>query len=128
MKTDLRISIKDFSRNKSLRVTLVRAPFGGRQFLVRMNGRRWPEGGKPVSITRVFTALLAAAETEFRPHLAFPNGVWERVKKAGNRGIGRGLVKISQLFDLLRVHSRWTVGSRSIYGGVTVHLQWGRSR
>jgi hypothetical protein len=36
MKPDLRISIKDFSRNKTLRVTLTRVPFGQRQFFVRM--------------------------------------------------------------------------------------------
>lgn len=41
MKADLRISIKDYRRNKLLRVTLARVPFGQRQFFVRMDGKRW---------------------------------------------------------------------------------------
>jgi len=58
MKADLRISIKDYRRNKSLKILLVRAPFSSsRQFMVRMNGQPWPQGGRPVSLTRVVTAL-----------------------------------------------------------------------
>ena len=34
MKADLRISIKDYRRGKTLRVTLARVPFGPRQLLV----------------------------------------------------------------------------------------------
>ena len=60
MKADLRISVKDYSRNKNLKVTLLRAPFSPRQFLVRMNGACWPASGRPVSLSRVFTALRKA--------------------------------------------------------------------
>ena len=50
MKADLRISIKDYSRNKNLKVQLTRVPFASaRQFWVRMNGQPWPKGGQPVS-------------------------------------------------------------------------------
>ena len=57
MKADLRISIKDYRRNKNLKVQLVRVPFSPRQFFVRMNGEPWPKGGRPVSVTRLMTAL-----------------------------------------------------------------------
>ena len=60
MKADLRISIKDYRRNKSLKVTLARVPFGQRQFRVRMDGKPWPASGRPVSVTRVMTALRKA--------------------------------------------------------------------
>jgi hypothetical protein len=60
MKADLRISIKDYRRNKSLKVQLVQVPFGQRQFWVRMAGKPWPAPGQPVSITRVTTALRKA--------------------------------------------------------------------
>ena len=60
MKPDLRISIKDFRRQKNLKVVLTRTPFGGKQFFVRMNGERWPASGQPVSLTRVVTALRKA--------------------------------------------------------------------
>ena len=60
MKADLRISIKDYHRNKSLKILLFRAPFSGGQFLVRMNGAPWPTGGGPVSLTRLVTALRKA--------------------------------------------------------------------
>ena len=60
MKADLRISIKDYRRGKTLKVLLLRAPFGPRQFFVRMNGERWPGSGQPVSLTRVVTALRKA--------------------------------------------------------------------
>jgi len=40
MKSDLRISIKDYRRNKNLKIQLVRARFQtSRQFYVRMNGQ-----------------------------------------------------------------------------------------
>jgi hypothetical protein len=61
MKPDLRISVKDYSRNKSLKVLRYRTPFGPPQFFVAMNGQSWPKGGQPVSLTRVFTALRKAA-------------------------------------------------------------------
>jgi hypothetical protein len=38
MKADLRISVKDYARNKSLKVLLLRVPFASRRFFVRMNG------------------------------------------------------------------------------------------
>jgi hypothetical protein len=39
MKVDLRISIKDYHRNKNLKIQLMRVPFSAsRQFWVRMNG------------------------------------------------------------------------------------------
>lgn len=57
MKADLRISIKDFHRNKNLKILLFRAPFACRQFLVPINGAPWPAGGGPVSLTRLVTAL-----------------------------------------------------------------------
>jgi len=58
MKADLRISVKDYSRNKSLKIQLTRVPFAAfRQFRVRMNGEPWPKNGHPVSITRRMTAL-----------------------------------------------------------------------
>jgi hypothetical protein len=60
MKPDLAISIKDYHRNKTLRLTLTRAPFTTRQFLARMNRQRWPTDGRPVSLTKVLTALRKA--------------------------------------------------------------------
>jgi hypothetical protein len=57
MKADLRISIKDYHRKKSLKTLLFRPPFPGRQFLVRMNGAPWPADGVPVSLTRLVPAL-----------------------------------------------------------------------
>jgi hypothetical protein len=57
MKSDLRISIKDYRRNSSLKVLLFRPPFPSRGFLVRMNGKVWPKDGRLASLTRVVTAL-----------------------------------------------------------------------
>jgi hypothetical protein len=57
MKADLRISVKDVRRNKNLKMTLRRTPFATRQFFVRLNGQPWPANGRPVSLTRVLTAL-----------------------------------------------------------------------
>jgi hypothetical protein len=58
MKPDLRISIKDYHRNKNLKIQLSRLPYGNnRQFWVKMNGKFWPKNGQPVSITRLLTAL-----------------------------------------------------------------------
>jgi hypothetical protein len=56
MKADLRISIKDYRKNKNLKILLFRPPFPCRQFLVRMNGAPWPAGGGKVSLTRLVTA------------------------------------------------------------------------
>ena len=52
--------MKDYSRDKNLKVLLVRVPFSPRQFFVRMNGERWPKDGRPASLTKVFTALRKA--------------------------------------------------------------------
>jgi hypothetical protein len=58
MKPDLRISIKDYHRNKSLKIQLSRLPYGNnRQFWVKMNGELWPKDGRAVSLTRLLTAL-----------------------------------------------------------------------
>ena len=57
MKADLRISIKDYHRKKSLKILLFRAPFPCGQFRVRMNGAPWPAGGGPLLLTRLVTAL-----------------------------------------------------------------------
>jgi hypothetical protein len=65
MKADLRISIKDYQRNKSLKILLTRVPFSQRQFLVRMNGQSWPKDGKPASITRVLVGLRKALARNF---------------------------------------------------------------
>ncbi len=60
MKADLRISIKDCHKNKSLKVQLFRSPFAVRQFWVRMNGQPWPRSGQLVSLTRLLAALRKA--------------------------------------------------------------------
>ena len=60
MKADLRISIKDYHKNKNLKVLLYRPPFSSRQFLVWMNGERWARDGGMVWLTRVLTALRKA--------------------------------------------------------------------
>jgi hypothetical protein len=63
MKPDLRISIKDHHRNKSLKILLFRPPFPCRQFLVRMNEAPSPTGGgAPVSLTRLVTTLRKSLE------------------------------------------------------------------
>lgn len=52
MKADLRISIREYRRNKYLNIQLLRVPFNGsRQFFVRMNGDPWPKDARPVSLT-----------------------------------------------------------------------------
>jgi len=61
MKADLRISVKDCRSKKNLKILLMRVPFtSSRQFWVRMNGQRWPKDGRPVSLTRLLTALRKA--------------------------------------------------------------------
>ena len=58
MKYDLRISVKDYRRAKTLKIQLAQVNFSSnRQFFVKMNGTPWPTDGRPVSITRVLTAL-----------------------------------------------------------------------
>ena len=60
MKADVRISIKDYSRKKNLKILLFRPPYPGPQFLVSLNGAPWPVPGQPVSLTRLFAALRKA--------------------------------------------------------------------
>ena len=58
MKADLRISVKDYRRNKNLKVLLAQVPLARtRQFWVRMNGVPWLKPGQPVSVTRLMAAL-----------------------------------------------------------------------
>ena len=47
MKSDLRISIKDYHRNKNLKIQLQRAIFSHRQFFVRMNAHPGPRMADP---------------------------------------------------------------------------------
>ena len=60
MKADLRISVKDLNRGKKLKIMLARTPFTPRQYFVTMNGAAWPTDGRPVSLTRVLTAVRKA--------------------------------------------------------------------
>jgi hypothetical protein len=60
MKADLRISIKDYRRNKNLKILLLKSPFSPRQYFVRMNGDAWPKDKRPVSMTRLMAALRKA--------------------------------------------------------------------
>ena len=57
MTPDLRMSLKDYRRGKSLKVLLYKVPFGQRKYWVRMNGERWPKDARPVSVTKLFTSL-----------------------------------------------------------------------
>ena len=56
---DFQISVKDFSRRETLTVHLMRREWS-RQFFVRMNGKKWPANGRPVSLSKVFAALRKA--------------------------------------------------------------------
>lgn len=67
MKPDLRISVKDYRRNKNLKILIQRAVFSHRQFFVRMNGAPWPKDGRPVSLTRLLTALRKSLVKSFQP-------------------------------------------------------------
>ena len=58
MEADLRISVKDYRRKKTLKIQLLRVPFScSRQFWVRMNGAPWPNDRRPGSLTRLLIAL-----------------------------------------------------------------------
>ena len=57
MKADLRISIKDYHRNKKLKILLFRPAFPCRGFHVRMNDAPWPANGRPVCLSRLKVAL-----------------------------------------------------------------------
>ena len=66
MKADLRISVKDYRRAKSLKIHLAQVNYSKRrQFLVKMNGARWPLDGRPVSITKVLASLRKAIVKSF---------------------------------------------------------------
>ncbi len=57
MKANLRISIKDFQRNKNSKIqALTRVLRSSRQFWVRMNGELTDEGYGGPSLTRLLTA------------------------------------------------------------------------
>jgi hypothetical protein len=60
MKAELRISIKDYRKNKNLKILLFRTPFATRQYYVRMNGVPWPKGRRAVSLTRLLTGVRKA--------------------------------------------------------------------
>ena len=60
MKADLRISIKDYHRNKKLKILLFRPPFPCRGYYVRVGGKPWPKNGGPVSLARLVAALRRA--------------------------------------------------------------------
>ena len=60
MKADLRISVKDFGRDKNLKLLRFRVLHAGRQFWVRRNGAPWPADGRPVSLSKLFAALHQA--------------------------------------------------------------------
>jgi hypothetical protein len=60
MKPCLRISIKDYARNKNLKVLLFEPPFPSRGYLVRMAGKPWPPGASTASLSRVLVALRKA--------------------------------------------------------------------
>ena len=60
MKAELRISIKDYQKNKNLKILLFRTPFTVRQYYVRMNGAPWPRDRRAVSLTRLLTGLRKA--------------------------------------------------------------------
>jgi hypothetical protein len=60
MKAEVRISIKDYHRNKNLKILLVRPPYPSRQFMIWMNGKRLPDGGRDVSLSRLAAALRRA--------------------------------------------------------------------
>ena len=60
MRADVRISIKDYPRNKTLKILLFRPPYPCRQYFVRMNHQPWPRRGQPVSLTRLVSALRKA--------------------------------------------------------------------
>ena len=60
MKAELRISIKDYSQNKKLKILLFRTPFATRQYYVRMNGMAWPKDRRAVSLTRLLAGVRKA--------------------------------------------------------------------
>jgi len=67
MKPERRIAIKVVRRNKNLKILLTQSRLADRRLSVRMGGQRWPHSGRgwpadarPVSLTKVLTALRKA--------------------------------------------------------------------
>lgn len=61
MRADLRIPVKDYRRNKNLKVQLTQVPFASaRRYWVRMNGQPWPKKGQPVSLKPVGQSCRSA--------------------------------------------------------------------
>ena len=92
MKADLRISIKDYHRNKNLRILLFRPPFPCRQFLVRMNGApvadRWRAG-----VVNAAADGLAQAAGEGGPCWRYLSRITlTSAVKQVRRGLARGLL------------------------------------
>jgi len=67
MGADLRISIKDYHRNRNLKFCCC-----ARQFLVRMNGSLLASEGRPLSRTRLLTAIRKSLVKPLAPLL--PSG------------------------------------------------------
>ena len=63
MKADLRISVKDYHRNKNLKILLHRTPFPSRQFMFRMNGSPWPKTGLETTCHARASRRAQAVET-----------------------------------------------------------------
>jgi hypothetical protein len=69
MKAELRISIKDYRKNKDLEILFFRTPFAPRQHYVRMNGAAWPRYRRAVSLTRLLAGVRnALVRTSVSPH------------------------------------------------------------
>jgi hypothetical protein len=60
MKAELRISVKDYRKNKNLKILLFRTPFAPRQYFVRMNGAAWHKDRPAVSLTRLLSGVPKA--------------------------------------------------------------------
>ena len=66
MKSDRRMSIKDYLRNKNLKFNSFGFLFyTPRQFWGRMNGCPWPKDGRPVAVTHLLNALRESLVKSF---------------------------------------------------------------
>lgn len=52
--------MKEYHRNKNLKILLFRLPYPCRRSFVRMNNQPWPRTGLPVSLTRLVAGLRKA--------------------------------------------------------------------
>lgn len=84
MKTELRISIKHYRRNKNLEVLLIRPPYPGRRFWFRMNEQRWPAGKREVPVARMMRAVRKALGRALGA-----GGREECTERIGRAGAGR---------------------------------------